>query len=210
VVINKGELRVGRMYPSERFDEGGTATEWFHPACMFETFKRARAATRKIEDESDIGGFALLDDADKVVMRDLLARRGEPPLKKPKSAAASHLPTTPAPTVTETTSTLVRLVPVDVDAASPHHAVDLKPGSTALGRGDLTGIADKAVSREQLVVTVDADLGQIVLVRKGINVTMLVAGAREAVVMDKDSPVIADHGDCFTLLNDKYKSVRCA
>jgi hypothetical protein len=31
VEIDKGQLRIGKHFPSERFTEGGSATEWRHP-----------------------------------------------------------------------------------------------------------------------------------------------------------------------------------
>lgn len=39
---------MSRSFPSERFEEGGSATDWFHAKCLFDALKRARKA-RKIE-----------------------------------------------------------------------------------------------------------------------------------------------------------------
>lgn len=39
--------------------------QWFHPDCVFETFLRARATTKKIEDPDDLEGFADLEQEDK-------------------------------------------------------------------------------------------------------------------------------------------------
>jgi hypothetical protein len=85
--IEKDELRVAKHFPSERFEEGGSATDWFHPSCIFEHLKRARKTTRKIEDEADISGFVLLDDDEKAAIRELIAHRDDKPAKKSKSPA---------------------------------------------------------------------------------------------------------------------------
>lgn len=34
--IEKGELRVGKTYPNDRFTEGGTMTDWYHAPCVFQ------------------------------------------------------------------------------------------------------------------------------------------------------------------------------
>ena len=46
--------------------------QWFHPDCMFETFVRARAATKKIEDPDDLEGFSDLEQADKDIILKLI------------------------------------------------------------------------------------------------------------------------------------------
>ena len=85
--IEKDELRIGKHYPSERFEEGGSATDWFHPSCMFEHLKRVRKTTKRIEDEGDISGFILLDDDEKEAVRELIKHKDDKPVKKSKSPA---------------------------------------------------------------------------------------------------------------------------
>lgn len=47
--------------------------QWYHTDCMFETFKRARATTKKIEDPvDDLEGWEDLEDDDKKKIRDLI------------------------------------------------------------------------------------------------------------------------------------------
>jgi len=45
--ITKGELRVGKKFPSSRFTADGMAINWFHIGCMFETLSRARSQSSK-------------------------------------------------------------------------------------------------------------------------------------------------------------------
>lgn len=56
----------------DRLKDGGDMKQWFHPACMFETFVRARATTKKIEDPDDVEGFADLDQDGKDVILNLI------------------------------------------------------------------------------------------------------------------------------------------
>ncbi|KAL3861294.1 hypothetical protein ACJMK2_007333 [Sinanodonta woodiana] len=73
VKIEKGSLRVGKVVPNPFSDEGGDMKNWYHPSCIFETFKRARATTKKIEDSDDLEGFADLEDEDKDLIQKLIA-----------------------------------------------------------------------------------------------------------------------------------------
>ena len=54
--IAKGQLRLAKQYPSDRFEEGGSATDWFHPPCLFASFARVRSSTRIIRSAADIEG----------------------------------------------------------------------------------------------------------------------------------------------------------
>lgn len=63
--INKGGLRIGKLVSNPFGDDGGDMKQWFHPACIFETFVRARATTKKIEDPDDMDGFSDLQQEDK-------------------------------------------------------------------------------------------------------------------------------------------------
>lgn len=75
--IDIGSLRLGRVGPSPFGD--GDMKQYFHPKCMFETLKRARAATRVIESADDITDFEDLKDDDKKTLVKLI--KGN--LKKP-------------------------------------------------------------------------------------------------------------------------------
>ncbi|XP_071109964.1 DNA ligase 3-like [Haliotis cracherodii] len=99
--IEKGGLRIGKVVSNPFSDEGGDMKQWHHPACIFETFVRARATTKKIEDPDDVEGFDDLQQEDKDAIQklidDFLAKssaKGKG--KTPKKAAAqSKLPFSP-------------------------------------------------------------------------------------------------------------------
>ena len=63
--IDKGALRIAKLTTNPFSDEGGEMRQWYHPQCMFETFLRARATTKKIEEPDDVEGFTDLDQEDK-------------------------------------------------------------------------------------------------------------------------------------------------
>ena len=46
--IEKGEVRIAKITASP-FSDDGEMKNYHHPACMFETFKKARATTKIIE-----------------------------------------------------------------------------------------------------------------------------------------------------------------
>jgi len=52
-------------------------TLWYHAACAFNTLKRARATTKKIEDVGDLDGFDDLKKSDQKTVRDLLEGGGD-------------------------------------------------------------------------------------------------------------------------------------
>lgn len=37
-MILQGELRIGKQFPSDRFTDGGSAANYYHPKCWFEVF----------------------------------------------------------------------------------------------------------------------------------------------------------------------------
>ena len=71
--IAKGALRIGKVVPNPFSDEGGDMKQWYHPQCIFETFVRARAATKKIEDTDDLEGYDDLEPDDKDAISKLIA-----------------------------------------------------------------------------------------------------------------------------------------
>ena len=70
--IEKGALRIAKLVSNPFSDEGGDMKQWFHPTCIFETFARARATTKKIEDPEDVEGFADLQQEDKDLILKLI------------------------------------------------------------------------------------------------------------------------------------------
>lgn len=63
--IEKGALRIAKLVSNPFSEDAGDMKQWFHPACIFETFVRARATTKKIEDPDDVEGFSDLQQEDK-------------------------------------------------------------------------------------------------------------------------------------------------
>lgn len=70
--IEKGGLRIGKVVSNPFSEEGGDMKQWYHPQCMFETFKRARATTKKIEEPDDMEGFGNLQQEDKDVLKKMI------------------------------------------------------------------------------------------------------------------------------------------
>jgi DNA ligase-1 len=68
--IDQGSLRIGKCHPSPFFD--GMQTDWYHPQCLFKTFKNARKNTKLIEDPlEDLKGFEAIKESDKNIIRNL-------------------------------------------------------------------------------------------------------------------------------------------
>ena len=64
--IAKGSLRIGKVTSNPFSEDGGDMKQWFHPSCIFETFVKARATTKKIQDPDDFEeGFYKLEQEDK-------------------------------------------------------------------------------------------------------------------------------------------------
>lgn len=70
--LEKGSLRIGKVVPNPFSDDGGDMKQWFHANCLFETFERARATTKKIEDTEDLEEFNSLTDDDKEMIKKLI------------------------------------------------------------------------------------------------------------------------------------------
>lgn len=68
-----GELRIGKIVTNPFSESGGDMKQWHHVNCIFETFKRARATTKKIEDPvDDIEGWENLEEDDQKKIRALI------------------------------------------------------------------------------------------------------------------------------------------
>ena len=86
--IEKGEIRIAKITASP-FSDDGEMKHYFHPACIFETFKKARATTKVIEDPSDLEGWQEVEEADKQAILKLMRENEKPsPTKTPEGKAA--------------------------------------------------------------------------------------------------------------------------
>eukprot|EP00090_Calanus_glacialis_P001127 TRINITY_DN10792_c0_g1_i1.p1 TRINITY_DN10792_c0_g1~~TRINITY_DN10792_c0_g1_i1.p1 ORF type:complete len:1194 (-),score=363.16 TRINITY_DN10792_c0_g1_i1:78-3470(-) len=81
--IEKGEVRIAKITASP-FSDDGEMKNYHHPACMFDTFKKARATTKIIEDPSDLEGWSDLKQDDKEPILQLIR---ETERVSPKKAA---------------------------------------------------------------------------------------------------------------------------
>ena len=61
---------------------------YHHPACIFETFKKARATTKVIEDASDLEGWQEVEEADKPAILKLIKENDRSPTKTPEEKGA--------------------------------------------------------------------------------------------------------------------------
>lgn len=67
--IEKKSPRIAKLVPNPFSDEGGDMKQYFHIGCIFESFVRARATTKKIEDPSDLEGFENMEEEEKKTIR---------------------------------------------------------------------------------------------------------------------------------------------
>ena len=70
--IEKSSTRIGKLIANPFSDDGKMMKQWYHVPCIFDSLTRARATTKKIEDVSDLDGFATLKDDDKSQIRKLI------------------------------------------------------------------------------------------------------------------------------------------
>uniref|UniRef100_H2Z1K6 DNA ligase n=1 Tax=Ciona savignyi TaxID=51511 RepID=H2Z1K6_CIOSA len=71
--IEKGSPRIAKCVPNYFNDGDGEMKQYHHIACIFETFAKARATTKKIEDVSDLDGFSDMKDEEKEQIKKLVA-----------------------------------------------------------------------------------------------------------------------------------------
>jgi len=62
-IIDPRVLRTGKVFPSPFHD--GEQTDWFHPECLFESMKKMRPTSKKIEHLEDVKGISEIKDEDK-------------------------------------------------------------------------------------------------------------------------------------------------
>ncbi len=65
IKMPKGALRIVKTSPGTNFFGGDDTTAFYHPACIFESFKRARRTTRIIVTADDILNIYAIKDVDK-------------------------------------------------------------------------------------------------------------------------------------------------
>lgn len=65
----------------------GEMKQWYHPKCLFETFERARAATKIIESSDEVDGFTTLTDEDKELIKSLIGDIAEKRANKGSKSA---------------------------------------------------------------------------------------------------------------------------
>ena len=73
--IEKAALRIGKVVANPFSDDGGDMKLWYHPNCIFETFLRARATTKIIEEVEDLEGFSDLKQEDKDLVNNIIKGR---------------------------------------------------------------------------------------------------------------------------------------
>ncbi|KAH3741324.1 DNA ligase 3-like isoform X2 [Dreissena polymorpha] len=102
--IDKGGLRIAKLVSNPFSEDAGDMKQWFHPSCIFETFVRARATTKKIEDPDDLEGFSDLQQEDKDVIvnliKDFQTKAGSPAKNKKTPTKPKTTPVKKEPTVT--------------------------------------------------------------------------------------------------------------
>lgn len=222
--IDKGSLRIGKVTPSDRFEEGGLQMNWYHPPCIFETFARMRGTSRKVERPADLEGFDALAPEDQSLLRRLIAdalptygKGGKKPAKKTAKAAAAAadavLPIAPffAPPATKKQKKRLALKLTGEDG----RVVTLRgAGPHVVGRGDVSGVADRRCSRRQVELTlrdVDDDAAAAtatVVVRSvGVNIGCLYRSEEPPIAMKQGVEYRAASGDQFTLLADRFPFV---
>lgn len=75
--IDKGSLRLAKLVANIFNDDGGDMKQYHHPVCLFESFKRARATTKVIDDPGDIEGWNSVRDEDKEPILSLIRAHEE-------------------------------------------------------------------------------------------------------------------------------------
>ncbi|XP_021375504.1 DNA ligase 3-like [Mizuhopecten yessoensis] len=97
--IEKGSLRIGKV-TANPFGGDGDMKQWYHPSCIFNTFKRARATTKKIEEPDDMEGFSEIQQEDKDMINKLikenLGNSKTPSKKTPKAVTPKKVVASPA------------------------------------------------------------------------------------------------------------------
>ncbi|XP_072037011.1 DNA ligase 3-like [Amphiura filiformis] len=93
--IAKKDPRIAKLVSNPFSDDGSLMKQYHHITCMFETFARARATTKKIEDPSDLEGFENMEEPEKKLLRKLMDDvAAKAATKSPGKSPARKKPTT--------------------------------------------------------------------------------------------------------------------
>jgi hypothetical protein len=220
-VIGQGELRVARVVDSDRFSEGGTQTEWYHPRCLFEVFMRAKATSRKIESAADMDGVAALAPHDQAALAALIAEFV--PRYKRAGATTAVAATLPLATKKRKTEETAATAITARDAAAPPLGVAvvsedgravrlMGTGPHMIGRGEQFGVDDARCSRRQVELRVvaaaatDGGGGEmaVMLTARGVNSSCLYRGTDAPIVMKRDVAYPVAIGDQFALVAGRH------
>jgi DNA ligase 3 len=87
--LAKGDIRLAKLVPNFFGGDEGDMKQYYHINCMFETFQRARATTRKIESADDIEDFQSIKDDDKKLILNCIGARGSSKGKATTSSSPS-------------------------------------------------------------------------------------------------------------------------
>ena len=91
--IPKGDVRLAKLVPNffGGDDSDKDMKQFYHIKCLFETFKRARATTKKIESADDIEDFQSIKDADKKLVFKFIDARGKDAKATPSASKKAAL-----------------------------------------------------------------------------------------------------------------------
>ncbi|XP_048589238.1 DNA ligase 3 isoform X2 [Nematostella vectensis] len=71
--IEKSSARIAKLAPNPFSEDGGLMKQWYHVKCIFDSFSRARATTKKIEDAEDLDGFVDMKQDDQNTIKQLIS-----------------------------------------------------------------------------------------------------------------------------------------
>ena len=75
--MDKGLVRIAKLVPNIFSDNAGDMKQYHHPICLFESFKKARATTKIIEEPGDIEGWDDIKDEDRQPILQLMRAHEE-------------------------------------------------------------------------------------------------------------------------------------
>eukprot|EP01117_Protostelium_nocturnum_P004476 TRINITY_DN1612_c0_g1_i1.p1 TRINITY_DN1612_c0_g1~~TRINITY_DN1612_c0_g1_i1.p1 ORF type:complete len:495 (-),score=220.95 TRINITY_DN1612_c0_g1_i1:64-1548(-) len=220
--IEKDSLRIAKIYPSDRFEVGGTQTDWYHYNCLFDALSRARKDTKKIESEDDLQGFIGLADADQELINDCLKGKIPPPgsnkgngsdesdsktAKKKEKKPAAVKPKAKKNVLSDSDSseTELQIGIVKMQLTEGNKSENFSKGSHFIGRDseDLKGENARKVSRKQLELVVNQN--HVTLIRRGANPSFLFSQSKKkTVAMDKDEKYEIRDGDVVGLFLGEF------
>ena len=72
IFAGKQALRLAKVTANPFSEDAGEMKQFYHPSCMFETFIKARATTKIIDDTEVLQGYDDLEDDDKKMIQKLI------------------------------------------------------------------------------------------------------------------------------------------